>query len=233
MKRIVLVAAMATSFLLAAVQLAYGLNYFAPGVCTDSSGTRLLSDAIYAQIYIYPKPTLDPANGDHVNSIYARRANTDNVEVGWYWRAYMTSLPQNFIATYSTPNGHWESNVSACGIVSSTFEPYELRRIAGTSKWTFYINGTAVASTAYSTGITSAYAIVGAERNTTKDDGRGSWTYVKYKPYGGTSYAYWPSARTDTNSSGGSYDNDPTYSFYYNKIGASNHWVYVATAQSN
>jgi hypothetical protein len=181
-----------------------------------------------ADSYVYPEQS--PQDGDWVNSLYARQYDGDFFEAGWYWTpggstpVWFTVLRKNGV----TQN---EERFTVSGVTPGTRYKITVRRSVAdpTETYEVYVNNGIKRTKPY-TGITSSIPCVGAERYETRDYNKGSWTYVQHfkkLSSGAYQWQYWPGAAVTSAS-----NQDPTYKFWNNKVGASNHYVYVDDHQN-
>lgn len=209
-------------------QCAYALNHAVDAYAVNGAGGNVLSAGTYAKQYIYPKPTLAPwtgniaTSGGHVNSIYAMTQTGKGVEVGWVWQDWMSGTPQIFSVFFDPATNAYvlkSAPFASIPIATDTWVRFKLDNITGTDDWSVKIEETQYMRW-YNTGITSSYARVASERQFTQDDGRGSWTYETYRPWGTSSWSYWSYALNRT-------DSDDDYGLYTGSIGNPNRWIYV------
>lgn len=188
----------------------------------SSGGSDAIGYGTDGDLWVYPKQ--QPQDGVyHVNSIYARTYAGSAVEVGWSWGKY-DSAPRCFTHYYNYATGaHIEYDIGT--VTASTWTPFTLRQ-SSTDADTYQMWVDGVYKFAWTnTGITSSLSEVGAERYDTLDHGKGAWTYIRYYKNTGSgtrAWTYWPAAKQVNKTT----SSDP-FNFYTNKVGNSNHYVYV------
>jgi hypothetical protein len=222
-RRLVLILAASWALLLGQQSWAHATQYSSLGDCVFADGTPVTAYGTMTKMYTYPRP----ANLAHdwVNSIYAGTALGSFYEAGWYWTPG-ASYPAPFSHFYNYVTNRGSGRPLSTTLTPGTWAWFSVQNVSGTSDYQTYISGV-LKDTWRSTGITSEYPYVGAERYDVNTVNAGSWTYCQYwKQSGGSrTWTYWSWSAPESNVAPPAVK-DPTYWVHGNHIGDANHWCY-------
>jgi hypothetical protein len=204
---------------------AFALAHGAGGWATWSNGSSLTAYGNRGEVYAYTRPS----SGAKVNSIYVRAPGDPN---GYLVEAGYTSTGSNPPSGLPANHDPWFFSVNMyAGVYTADDFSYQyglpvgertrvsLVNTSGAHNWDVYYAGTHV-TTWWDTAFMYGYLTVGEERSLTSVDARASITYMERLAREGSAYTwyYW------WNGVGDGYDD--AYSFRFNHVGDSNHWVY-------
>ncbi len=202
-----------------------------------TAGWWRAADGIKADTYIYARAAVQ--DGERVNSLYLQdTVNGNSVEYGWGWLCpiggpYTTntqSLTLFVVKTYPV-----YTEVRLTDSISPGTRPRIHLRLNPDSQepsrddFEYFLDNVRIATWANTGVYPPANGFYGAERYSPDDNNTASWTYCGYSDLVGGTHQWHYLTSAATGSVVGL--QDPVFFFWANKIGQSNHCLYVDDAE--